>query len=164
MPTDNNQTHKAPAGFLEVVRLHVQGEVAEDVEQVLATICESPHYEIHPAGYVLTTRDAVREFYTRMLPMFGQMVPDEASATFEDGDANKFVGPLGVMTQDFGLHRDESGRETQVKSCAFFVHDPESGLMKGEYIYTNTATARIFRKMLGDDFANFPGVSVEGES
>lgn len=158
---DDNDKHMLPEGILELVRAHVRGEAEQDVDAILATLCDSPHYEIHPAGFILTTRDAIREWYVRMLPLFEELIPHKASATYEQGDRTKFIGPMGIMTMDYATHRDESGRETEIKSTAFFEPDPESGLLKGEHIFTNEATTALFLKKLGDDFESVPGVSRE---
>jgi hypothetical protein len=104
--------------------------------------------------------EAVRAFYKRALSMFADMQPDGDSATWESGDAGKFVGARGVVVRDVGV-MIRHGRRTPVKTLAMFIPDPASGLLKGEHIYTNAATGRIFSEKLGSDFIHLPGVTQE---
>jgi hypothetical protein len=126
----------------------------------MTTICNEPHYEIHPLGFIIKTSEAVRAFYTRALSMFAEMQPDGDSAAWESGDAGKFVGARGVVVRDVGI-MIRNGRRTPVKALAMFIPDPASGLLKGEHIYTNAATGKVFSEKLGADFIHLPGVTQE---
>jgi hypothetical protein len=140
---------------------HVRAEVAQDIDGILASLCDQPRYEIHPLGYVLTTRDAVRAFYTRMVTMFGDVRAIGPSATWDAGNSGKYLGRDAIATRDYGVLIDDAGREISIKCMALFVADRASGLLKGEHIFLNAGAASIFRKRLGEDFTALPGVAVE---
>jgi len=146
--------------FLALIHRHVQAEIAGDVDAVMATICTEPHYEVHPIGFIMKSSEAVRAFYRRALPMFTEIKPDSDSATWESGNAGKFVGARGVVVRDVGI-MIRNGHRTPIKALAMFIPDPASGLLKGEHIYTNSATAKVFSEKLGADFIHLPGVTQE---
>lgn len=147
--------------LLDLVNRHVRAEVTQDLDGVMATVCPNPRFEIHPLGYVLTSRGAVEQFYSRMISMFQRLKPVGTSASFTDGATGKFIGDLGVITHDDVIFRTETGEEKSVKSMALFLLDEPSGLLKGEHIFLNGAAAEAFRAALGDDFARIDGVSAE---
>jgi hypothetical protein len=167
MESDSNSTPNRTSEehrrlLLDLVNRHVKAEVEQDLAGVLATVCPEPYFEIHPLGYALTTHEAVEQFYRRMISMFRDLKPVGTSATFAGGATGKFIGDLGIVTRDNVLFRTESGVEKAVKSMAHFQLDESSGLLKGEEIFLNAAAADAFRRALGEDFKNLPGVVSTG--
>src|SRR6266536_2926981 len=61
-----------PEKMTEILMKHELFEFDEDLDGVLTTLIDVPVYELHPQGYRITGKEAVREFYERTLPIFIQ--------------------------------------------------------------------------------------------
>ena len=133
-----------------LAELHYREEVANNVEAVMDTLCEDPHYEFYPMGLRIRGRAAVEEMYRRML------VAPIARTPLELRPRKRTAGPDGLMSEDEATIRDDEGKLHRV--AAVSVYSFEGTLMKGERVYLNDAGAALTMQALGPDFLKMPGV------
>jgi hypothetical protein len=149
-----------PARTVDLIKRHIETELAGDIEGILATLCPVPHYEIHPAGLNIDSTDSVAEFYRRMRVVFQRVKPVGLSATLDGEYHGQFFGRDGAVTFDHVVYDDGSGEEVPIKLIGVFDCDEASGLLKGERVFMNRQASALFLKILGDDFLELPGVSL----
>lgn len=133
---------------LEVIHTHAQAELDNDVEATMVTVCENPHYELITLGLALTTKDAVREFYSRTLP-------GTAKREITGEMRLEVTGPDTMVSEYFiDLVIDGETKRTRVLSVIVM----EGDLFKGERVYGDQLFTDIWVEDLGPDFADYPGV------
>lgn len=144
---------------------HGAAERAGSVDAVMDTLCANPIYEFFPINYRIEGREAVREFYRRMLS-----ADAPGSATFRITDTSGNLGDLkspcdvlwigndSMVSRDDLIMSDENGRERNLRYLSIFTLDGD--LLEGERIYMSGGAAEHMLKILGSDFVDIPGVSI----
>jgi hypothetical protein len=151
--------------FLHLISRHARAESAGKLDAVMDTICNNPHYEIHPLGLIITTRAAVHEYYRRILPIIAAAAkaagpgPAGNDPLWKVGDANTFIGANAIITRD-NMKITDSGKTIPIKALSIWVWDRDSNLISGEHVYLNGAICSVIKDAI-TDFASFPGVVVE---
>ena len=149
-----------PAKVLELIKRHIETELAGNIDGILATLCPMPHYEIHPAGLSIDSRDSVAEFYRRMRVIFERVKPAGLSATLGGGYHGQYFGRDGAVTFDHVIYSEDGQEDVLIKLIGLFDYDEASGLLKGERVFMNKEASALFLTVLGTDFLQFPGVSL----
>lgn len=133
---------------LEVIRIHAQAEYDNDVEATMATVCDNPRYELITLGLALTTKDAVREFYSRTLP-------PGAERKLSGELRLELSGPDTVVGEYYiDMVMDGEPKRSRVLSVIVM----EGDLFKGERVYGDQLFTEKWITDLGPDFASYPGV------
>jgi hypothetical protein len=148
--------------LLKLFFAHGAAELACDVEGVMNTLCDNPVYEYFPCGLRVEGRDAVREFYSRVLPRtIGSIRIGRNSGNHGDLDTPDdvlWMGPHSMVTRDDLFVTGNDGVERDIRSIAIFTLAGKRLL--GESIYTTAEGGRRMMEMLGEDFLKLPGVSL----
>ena len=147
--------------LLKLFFAHGAAELANDVDGVMATLCDNPIYEYFPSGLRIEGRDAVREFYSRCLPAtIGHIRIGKNSGNLGDLDTPDdvlWMGPNSMITRDDIFCTGEDGIERDIRSMAIFTL--EGKRLLGETIFTTAEGGRRMLELLGADFVNMLGVS-----
>jgi hypothetical protein len=142
---------------LAMVRKHMDAEIRQDIEGVMATLVDNPYYEIHPLGLRISGKEAVREMYRKLLPGSFTYIVQSRAMTFNTGDPNHvWLGPDGVVIREFCTVQPPTGPSFEISEMAIFSFD--GPLLKGEQFYCNAPLAGLFKGALGADFEALPGV------
>jgi hypothetical protein len=145
------------AAMLEMVRKHMDAEIRQDIEAVMATLVADPYYEIHPLGLRIRGPLAVREMYKKLLPGSFDYIVESKAMTFNTGDpANVWIGPEGVVIREFCTVQPPSGARFEISEMAIFSFD--GALLKGEQFYCNAPLSELFKNALGPEFEKLAGV------
>ena len=130
---------------------HMQAEAANDVETTLDTMSAVPYWEQCTIGVRAEGREAIRAWYTTVLPNVMLKATDvrEIRMTWAD---NYVVAEheLDVTFPD--------GSSKLCRHIAYYDFD-EDGKIAGERAYCDVELGRIWRGCLDDDFFQVPGVS-----
>lgn len=138
-----------------ILLTHEIAELESDVEATLATLAENPHYEIAMLGLAVDGIDAVRELYKRILPKGNQ---DVAAKARVHAMAKNTLVREAVMS-----FNNTQGERVTGLYIVVMEFDPETGLISGERMYADPNFGGMMAEQIGEDFVNFPGVSVIGE-
>lgn len=145
------------AEMLAMVRQHMDAEIRQDIDAVMATLVKEPYYEIHPLGLRIRGQSAVREMYKKLLPGSFDYIVESRAMTFNTGDpANVWVGPDGVVIREFCIVQPPKGERFEISEMAIFSFEGE--LLKGEQFYCNAPLAELFKGALGPEFGKLAGV------
>lgn len=143
--------------LLAMVRRHMDAELAQDIDAVMATLVTDPYYEIHPLGLRIRGRAAVREMYRKLLPGSFDLIVESQAMTFNTGDPKHvWIGPDGVVIREFCTVQPPDGSRFGISEMAIFSF--EGDLLAGEQFYCNGPLAALFKQALGPDFETLPGV------
>jgi hypothetical protein len=143
--------------MIALVRAHMDAEIRQDIDAVMATLIADPYYEIHPLGLRIRGQSAVREMYKRLLPGSFDYIVESRAMTFNTGDPRHvWIGPDGVVIREFCIVQPPAGGRFEISEMAIFA--VEGSLLRGEQFYCNQPLARLFKGALGPDFASLPGV------
>lgn len=130
------------------VQEHFEAEVALDLDRTMASMADEPYWECVPLNFRANGRDAVREFYRRLMAGFFPRIRDFADMTTVLAD------DTAVLEHRIELELpDGSVRATYLVAI---VQVNEQGVVS-ERGYFDENLADVFRVALGD-FAAFPGV------
>lgn len=133
---------------LQVIHTHAQAEYDNDVEATMVTVCENPHYELVTLGLALTTKDAVREFYSRTLPAGAERKLS--------GELRVEVSGPDTVIGEYYIDMVIGGEAKRSRVLSVIVM--EGDLFKGERLYGDQLFTDLWVKDLGPDFASYPGV------
>jgi hypothetical protein len=145
-----------PDRMLELAMRHELFEFDNDLDGILATLIETPVYELYPQGIRFTGVEAVRAFYERTLWMFRQLdyrptgVDTRRVVSVAFGDSHLTAELNAEFTTRDGVRK-------RVQSIA--VVEFQGELMVGERLYCDEALAGLFDESLGEDFYARPDVA-----
>jgi hypothetical protein len=143
--------------MLAMVRKHMDAEVAQNIDAVMATLVKDPYYEIHPLGLRIRGQAAVRRMYELLLPGSFDYIVESKAMTFNSGDPkNLWIGPDGVVIRESCIVQPPTGERFEISEMAIFSFD--GSLLKGEQFYCNAPLSELFKQALGPDFEKIAGV------
>jgi hypothetical protein len=154
----NNMRGLSPERMMELLAEHEKYEFDNDLDRVMATLVEHPVYELHPQKLRIEGRDAVREFYRRVLPEFvnsGLLKPRDAKPT--RNLKSLVFGDSYLMSEMHDELKLSDGNTTRVRVMGFA--DFEDGKILGERLFSDYDLAEWLDSLLGPDFVDVPGVT-----
>lgn len=128
---------------------HAQFEVDKDLDGTMSTVSADPHYEYVTLGWRVDGRDAVREAYRRSL-----LIPDDQILSLTTRLLS--VTDNMVCSEGFMERKTPQGAITTRHATILSF---EGDLVSAEWIYLDPYETKALGDALGDDFADFPGVS-----
>jgi hypothetical protein len=137
--------------MIALMATHDAAEARGDIEATMATVSANPCWELHPLGYVISTRAAVAEFYRRVLPSVKDIVSALKKKNLwfnDDGYAVEFE--LAMVDQS----------AAPFVSRIITAFEFENGLLKAERAFLGTKHAKIMQEALRPDFLRVPGVTL----
>lgn len=137
---------------------HEKAELELDLDATMATLCPDPHFEIVFLDLQVGGWDAVKEMYRRMLKGGGEARNLQAVARIIADDTNALVREARISWDT-----DDGNRVTGLYSVTI-AYDPETGKILGERMYGDPNYSAMMAKVLGEDFADIPGVTVISEN
>jgi len=126
------------AARLALVREHVKGENAHDLDAIMATFGNAAHYEDEPWGERHTGRDGVRAYYEGLM----RSVPDlEIDVQREHVTADHVILEVIIRGTHTGTWRGlpGTGRILAIPLCGIFTFDGNDRLAS-ERIYYDRGT------------------------
>lgn len=148
------------ADFAQVVRRHVHAEARGDTDEALATVCDDPYYTFDPLGWVIDSKELLREFYDAfheaMAPMRARWTPEEREQMenmFGPDDPWVFTGPSGYLSWRQDVPSVIAGDPTTRSLSVVIARDEASGLIKGEFAYGDKGMAATYSQFVSPDLA-----------
>jgi hypothetical protein len=138
-----------PATLKEAFDAHAQAERILSLADTMHTVSADPVYELHPAGYRLSGRTAVSEYYRRTFHGYLDRIVDSQHRTTSFGDSYLVVEGVHTLRA-----HDE---DLMCRSIAVLV--VEDGLVSAERVYMDDAGWAVVAEALGDNFIDVPGVT-----
>jgi hypothetical protein len=140
----------------EILMRHELFEFDEDLDGVMTTLIDVPVYELHPQGYRITGREAVRVLYERTLPIFLQFDYRRKEVDTRDIKCVAFSdNQIAAELNDEFEFPDGSRKRVYLTVIAEFSGD----LVVGERLYLDNKLAGLYEDALGEDFFALPGVA-----
>lgn len=136
----------------EILLEHELAELEQDVERTMATLVDSPHYELPTLGFAIRGTDAVRETYRRIMRTVVER-DIAAEMRVHAVSANTLIREA-VVSMNLADGSRVSGTYNVIMSF-----DPEQRKITGERMYMDTNFAAYMTEQLGDDFDQVPGVT-----
>jgi hypothetical protein len=112
---------------LALCQEHAGAEAVEDVERVLATLCENPRFEFFPMRRGLSGWSNVETFYRTQYGKFATKVVGYEVI----GEWTNEVAAL----QEYVIDVDDGGVATRYHVISMMPGDDASGLLTGERLY-----------------------------
>ena len=132
----------------ELLALHEKAEFDNDLDATMATLVENPVYELPSMGLRIEGRDAVLETYKRMIPAA------EKRNVWADKRVHA-VSATELCREAYVYFDTDEGRKT---GQYFALIAFEGDKILGERMYMCDTYTKEMTKMLGEDFADIPGV------
>jgi ketosteroid isomerase-like protein len=131
---------------------HEEAEHSADLETIMSTVSDDPHYELVSIGWKVDGRDAVREMYRRMNVTARDSGPNRARST----KRVHAVGPNTLVREAYLYFTKDNERAAGRYAVVLTFDD---GKISGERMYLDPDFAAMLGQVLGDDFGNVPGVT-----
>lgn len=136
----------------EILIVHETAEFDNDLDAVMATLTDTPVYELPSIGWHIQGAEGVRELYKRWLTGAEKRnVWAEKRVQAYSMDENALIRDAYVFYDN-----DKGKRVTGRYSTAISF---DGGLISGERMFMETPFAKLMYDILGADFADVPGVS-----
>lgn len=135
-----------------VLLAHGMAEMEFDVDKTMLTVVPNPHYEIGALGLAIDGRDAVYEMYRRLLA--ANRKRDIQAAPRISGAAKNTL-----MQEAYVSFKNAKGERVTGVYLVLVEFDPERKQIIGERMYGDAVWNQMWAENLGEDFADFPGVS-----
>lgn len=150
------QNDATSSAMLEIAQEHERLELLFEFERLMDTLVDRPVYYWFPRGVRIEGRSAVLEMYRRLQPMIAALGESiDAGTRAMDYFA---VGADQIAAEVQFDYRLSTGVKRRVRIAAFVPF--EGGRMVGETQYVDRYLAEEIDRLLGDDFADLPGVSL----
>jgi hypothetical protein len=136
--------------MLAITGAHLEAEGRIDVDATLDTMAENPWWEMCTLGVRVEGREAIREWYSRVLPGVMALLTDVRERVMTFGENYLVVEHLIDVNFPDGTNR------TCPHIATFYFED---GKLLGERAYTDVHLAQVWSDVLGPEFMSLPGVS-----
>ncbi|MDP9333882.1 MAG: nuclear transport factor 2 family protein [Actinomycetota bacterium] len=114
--------------MINVARAHAAAEGALDIEATMATLDDSPVYELQPMGRILRGRDFARHYYEHF---FANCVPRITGYKMR----SEWIADEGAL-QEYTLHIEADGIGTRHDIIGILTFGAD-GKLSGERIYAS---------------------------